>query len=60
MLDRRLRPDNAPHFAARDAKKERAIRTALAAGGKGLLKIAAEFGVGLGTVQRIKAAMAAS
>lgn len=44
---------------ATDAKKEHAIRTALAAGGKGILKIAAEFGVGSGTVQRIKAAMAA-
>ncbi len=40
-----------------DPKTERAIRAALAAGGKGLLKIAAEFGVGSGTVQRIKAEM---
>jgi DNA invertase Pin-like site-specific DNA recombinase len=40
-----------------DVAKERAIRTALATGGKGLLKIASEFGVGSGTVQRIKAAM---
>src|SRR6185437_16647697 len=36
-------------------KTERAIRAALSRGGKGLLKIAAEFGVGSGTVQRIKA-----
>jgi DNA invertase Pin-like site-specific DNA recombinase len=35
--------------------KERAIRSALAEGGKGMLKIAAEHGVGSGTVQRIKA-----
>jgi DNA invertase Pin-like site-specific DNA recombinase len=32
---------------------------ASAAGGKGMLKVAAEFGVGSGTVQRIKASMAA-
>jgi len=38
--------------------KERAIREALAQGGKGILKIAAAFGVGSGTVQRIKAEMA--
>jgi DNA invertase Pin-like site-specific DNA recombinase len=37
------------------AAKERAIRSALAEGGKGILKIAAECGVGSGTVQRIKA-----
>jgi DNA invertase Pin-like site-specific DNA recombinase len=37
------------------AAKEKAIRAALAAGGKGMLKIAAEHGVGSGTVQRIKA-----
>jgi DNA invertase Pin-like site-specific DNA recombinase len=41
-----------------DPNKERAIRTALTAGGKGMLKVAAEFGVGSGTVQRIKEAMA--
>ena len=41
-----------------DWRKERAIRDALAAGDKGMLKIAAQFGVGSGTVQRIKAVMA--
>jgi DNA invertase Pin-like site-specific DNA recombinase len=40
-----------------DAKTEQGIREALAAGGTGMLKIAAAFGVGSGTVQRIKAAM---
>jgi DNA invertase Pin-like site-specific DNA recombinase len=43
-----------------DAKTEKAIRAALAVGDKGLLKIAAEFGVGSGTVQRIKAEMTAA
>ena len=38
-----------------DARTEADIRTALAKGDKGILKIAAEFGVGSGTVQRIKA-----
>lgn len=42
-----------------DHKKERAIRAALAAGGKGMLKIAAEHGVGSGTVQRIAREMQA-
>ena len=42
-----------------DAKVEAGIRAALADGGKGMLKIAAEFGVGSGTVQRIKKSMAA-
>jgi hypothetical protein len=32
------------------------IRAALAKGDKGMLRIAAEFGVGSGAVQRIKAA----
>jgi len=41
-----------------DLNKERAIRTALTAGGRGMLKIATEFGVGSGTVQRIKATLA--
>lgn len=40
-----------------DPKTERAIREALAAGNAGMLKIAATFGVGSGTVQRIKAEM---
>ena len=40
-----------------DAQKERAIRAALGRRDKGILKIAAEQGVGSGTVQRIKAAM---
>src|SRR5690348_12519714 len=38
-----------------DARTEADIRTALVKGDKGILKIAAEFGVGSGTVQRIKA-----
>ena len=41
-----------------DPTKERRIRAALAKGDKGILKIAAEIGVGSGTVQRIKAEMA--
>ena len=39
-----------------DGGTEASIRRALAKGDKGILKIAAEFGVGSGTVQRIKAA----
>jgi DNA invertase Pin-like site-specific DNA recombinase len=39
---------------------EGSIRKALAKGDKGILKIAGEFGVGSGTVQRIKAEMAAA
>jgi DNA invertase Pin-like site-specific DNA recombinase len=42
-----------------DAKTERGIRDALSAGKMGMLKIAAAFGVGSGTVQRIKREMAA-
>jgi DNA invertase Pin-like site-specific DNA recombinase len=41
-----------------DPKKEGAIQRALAKGDKGLLKIAAQFGVGSGTIQRIKKDMA--
>jgi hypothetical protein len=41
-----------------DARKEKAIRKALAKGDMGMLKVAARFGVGSGTVQRINAAMA--
>lgn len=40
-----------------DAKTEAAIREALASRKQGMLKIAAAFGVGSGTVQRIKASM---
>ena len=40
-----------------DSKKEAAVRKALALGNKGILKIAAELGVGSGTVQRIKTEM---
>jgi DNA invertase Pin-like site-specific DNA recombinase len=40
-----------------DAKTEAAVRDALANGKQGMLKIAAAFGVGSGTVQRIKAGM---
>jgi hypothetical protein len=42
-----------------DATTEKAIRHALAKGDTGIRKIAARFGVGNGTVQRIKEAMAA-
>ena len=42
-----------------DKKVEEAIRKALAKGDKGKHKLAAEFGVGSGTVARIKAALAA-
>jgi len=38
-----------------DPNNEHAIRAALAAGGQGMLEFAAEFGFGLGNVQRIKA-----
>src|SRR5215510_3887420 len=38
-----------------DPSTEAKIKKALAKGDKGLLKVAAEFGVGSGTVQRIKA-----
>jgi len=41
-----------------DASTEASIRKALAKGDKGILKIASEFSVGSGTVQRIKAEMA--
>jgi DNA invertase Pin-like site-specific DNA recombinase len=40
--------------------KEAAIRTALAAGGKGIIKIAREVGVGVGTVHRIAREVRAS
>ena len=43
-----------------DAKTEAAIREALASGKQGMLKIAAAFGVGSGTVQRIKTDMLAA
>jgi DNA invertase Pin-like site-specific DNA recombinase len=43
-----------------DANTEANIRAALARGDKGILKIAGEFGVGSGTVQRIKAEDAAA
>jgi len=42
-----------------DEDTERAIRRALARGDKGKHKVAAEFGVGSGTVARIKAEMGA-
>jgi DNA invertase Pin-like site-specific DNA recombinase len=37
-----------------NAKLERRIRDALAKGDRGILKIAADFGVGSGTVQRVR------
>jgi DNA invertase Pin-like site-specific DNA recombinase len=43
-----------------DPKTEEGIRDALASGKMGMLKIAAAFGVGSGTVQRIKAEMRAA
>ena len=43
-----------------DEKTEQAIRRALAKGDKGKHKLAAEFGVGSGTVARIKAEMEAA
>jgi DNA invertase Pin-like site-specific DNA recombinase len=42
-----------------DATTEKAIRDALLKGDAGMHKIAARFGVGTGTVQRIRAEMAA-
>jgi DNA invertase Pin-like site-specific DNA recombinase len=42
-----------------DAATEKAIRAALSKGNVGMHKIAAQCGVGTGTVQRIKAEMAA-
>jgi DNA invertase Pin-like site-specific DNA recombinase len=42
-----------------EAATDAAIRSALQAGGAGIRKIAATFGVGTGTVQRIKGEMAA-
>jgi len=42
-----------------DHRTEERIRKALQRGDKGILKIAGEFGVGSGTVQRIKAEMGA-
>jgi DNA invertase Pin-like site-specific DNA recombinase len=41
-----------------DATKETAIRKALRKGDRGIRRIAADFGVGVGTVQRVKAALA--
>ena len=38
-----------------DAKKEQAIAAALKAGDKGIKRIAKDLGVGVGTVQRVKA-----
>lgn len=43
-----------------DAKTELAIRDALVAGGEGMQKLARRFGVGTGTVQRIRAEMTAA
>lgn len=42
-----------------DKSTERKIERALSRGNRGIRKIARELGVGVGTVQRIKAAMAA-
>ena len=40
-----------------DARTEQRIRAALAKGDRGILRIAADLGVGSGTVQRVKAAL---
>ena len=40
-----------------DAKMEHRIRDALAWGDRGILKIAADFGVSSGAVHRVKAAL---
>jgi Resolvase, N terminal domain len=42
----------------KDGATETAVRKALRKGDKGMRKIAAELGVGVGTVQRVKAALA--
>ena len=42
-----------------DAEKEAAISADLRLGKAGIMKVAAAHGVGVGTVQRIKAALAA-
>jgi DNA invertase Pin-like site-specific DNA recombinase len=42
-----------------EAGTEAAIRAALVAGDRGIRKIAADHGVGVGTVQRVKADMTA-
>jgi DNA invertase Pin-like site-specific DNA recombinase len=42
-----------------DAKTEERIRAALAKGDRGILKIAADLGVGSGTVQRVRTALTA-
>jgi DNA invertase Pin-like site-specific DNA recombinase len=42
-----------------DGRMERRIREALARGDRGILWIAADLGVGSGTVQRVKAALTA-
>jgi DNA invertase Pin-like site-specific DNA recombinase len=39
-----------------DIRTEQRIRSALAKGDRGILRIAADLGVGSGTVQRVKAA----
>jgi hypothetical protein len=42
-----------------DLEKEAAIKVDLAAGRAGIIKLAKEHGVGVGTVQRIRTAMTA-
>jgi hypothetical protein len=42
-----------------DKRTERKIERALSRGDRGIKKIAREIGVGVGTVRRVKAAMAA-
>ena len=50
------RPSGRPKI---DAATEGAIRTALVNGHKGMRKIAADLGVGVGTVQRVNAELEA-
>jgi hypothetical protein len=58
---RRLPIHGGPKFGRprTDHKEEERIRKALAKGDKGIFRIASEVGVGSGTVERIKAEMAA-
>ena len=51
------RPSGRPRI---DADTEGAIRAALVKGDKGMRKIAADLGVGVGTVQRVKAELEAA
>ena len=64
-MPRKGRPTTKPTLVSRriwppiDAEKEAAISADLRLGKAGIMKVAAAHGVGVGTVQRIKAALAA-